>query len=75
MTERIPEISAGSIVMVGSFNPSIFHPQWFARQGLLSPAEADAAELKVQVPQICQFETERFRCSSDNEQICGIFQI
>jgi hypothetical protein len=60
MPLRLPEIDAASVVLVGSFNPSIFQPQWFARQGLLPPAEADAAEIKVLVPQICHFETERF---------------
>ncbi len=60
MAERIPDISGSSIVLVGSFNPAIFQPQWFARQELLPQKEIDAAEIKVIVPQISQFETERF---------------
>lgn len=33
-----------SIVFVGSFNPRIFHPTWFEREGLAFPGE-DAASL------------------------------
>jgi hypothetical protein len=55
-----PEISSGSIVLVGSFNPAIFQPEWFLRQNLLSKGEVESAEIKIVHPQICQFETERF---------------
>jgi hypothetical protein len=60
MPDNVPEISAGAIVLAGSFNPKIFQPEWFVRQGLLPQGEADAADIKVIVPQVCQFETERF---------------
>ncbi|MGQ0553778.1 MAG: hypothetical protein ACT4PU_11240 [Planctomycetota bacterium] len=35
-----------SIVLLGSFNPAILHPQWFSRMGLVAEAEADSAILK-----------------------------
>jgi hypothetical protein len=54
------EISGSSIVLIGSFNPAIFHPQWFARQGLISDSEADNATIKISVPQVSHFETEGF---------------
>jgi hypothetical protein len=60
MPDLIPEISGSTVVLVGSFNPKIFQPEWFARQKLLSQAEADAAEIKIIVPQISHFETENF---------------
>jgi hypothetical protein len=60
MDDRIPEISGSTVVLVGSFNPAIFQPEWFARNGLLSPAEAEAADIKIIVPQVSQFETEKF---------------
>lgn len=60
MPEPALEISGTSIVLVGSFNPRIFHPQWFLRQNLMSKAEADDADVKIVHPEICQFETERF---------------
>jgi hypothetical protein len=60
MPDLIPEISGGTVVLLGSFNPKIFQPEWFARQELLPQAEADTAEIKLIVPQVSHFETERF---------------
>jgi hypothetical protein len=54
------ELNAHSIVLIGAFNPAIFHPQWFGRQGLLPAGEAENAALQVVHPQMSQFETERF---------------
>lgn len=59
MPDLIPETSGASVVLLGSFNPKIFQPEWFARQGLLPQTESDDAEVKVIVPQISHFETER----------------
>jgi len=60
MPDRHPEVSGATIVLLGSFNPKIFQPQWFVRQNLLPEAEAEAAEIKIIVPQVCHFDTERF---------------
>jgi hypothetical protein len=60
MADIIPEISGSTIVLIGSFNPKIFQPEWFARQQLLPQAEVDASEIKLIVPQVSHFETERF---------------
>jgi hypothetical protein len=60
MPDRVPEISGSTIVLLGSFNPKIFQPQWFARLGLIPPKQADEAEIKIIVPQISNFETEQF---------------
>lgn len=60
MAEWMPEISGRAVVLVGSFNPKIFQPEWFSRQGLMSQSEADAAEIKIIHQQVCQFETEQF---------------
>ena len=38
-----PELEAASIVLRGSFNPSILHPSWLAVQGLVPSAEAEKA--------------------------------
>jgi hypothetical protein len=59
MPDRIPEISSSSIILMGSFNPKIFQPEWFGRQGLLPQPEVDSAEVKIIAQQICHFETER----------------
>lgn len=60
MPEPSLEISAASVVLIGSFNPRIFQPEWFARQGLLPNAEAESANIQIIHQQVTQFETERF---------------
>jgi hypothetical protein len=60
MTDSIPEISAATIVLRGSFNPRIFQPEWFAKQQLLPQQEADTSDIKIIIQQISHFETERF---------------
>ncbi|MFM8476276.1 MAG: hypothetical protein ACKOEO_10825 [Planctomycetaceae bacterium] len=36
------EQSAFSVVILGDFNPAIFHPLWFAQQGLIASEEVEA---------------------------------
>lgn len=64
-----PEFSSVSIVLVGSLNPKIFTPDWFARYDLLSLKEADSAEVEIVHQQVTKFragwlslsiETNRF---------------
>jgi hypothetical protein len=43
------EIDGLSIVLIGSFNPSIFHPQWLVAQGLISQTEAKENEKDIQI--------------------------
>jgi hypothetical protein len=47
-----------AIVLTGSFNPSIFHPSWFARNEILRSSEADAADVKMVNPQLAHFQAE-----------------
>jgi hypothetical protein len=44
-----------SVVILGKFNPAIFHPQWFARFNLLGPTETEGAKLEVSHPDISLF--------------------
>ncbi len=53
-----PEISSASIVLVGKFNPAIFHPSWFALQGIMSRAQADAATTEVVHPDLTVIQEE-----------------
>jgi hypothetical protein len=64
-----PEISACSIVLVGHFNALIFSPLWFARNKLVSEAQADAANVSIIHPDVAilklgknqlRIERERF---------------
>lgn len=53
-----PLIEGCSVVALGSFNPAIFHPQWFARNELLSVEEADGATVNVVSKDVSTFSTE-----------------
>jgi hypothetical protein len=55
-----PELSEVAIVIVGSLNPRIFTPDWFARHGLLPSREADQAIINVVHAQITSFRTDWF---------------
>lgn len=55
MSSSEPNISAVSIVAVGSFNPAIFSPLWFSSQDLVPGSEADDAEVEAILPGIARF--------------------
>jgi hypothetical protein len=66
------EVNGGSIVLTGSFNPTIFQPQWFVRQNLLPAEECEKAEIKVIAPQVCEFQTERFIIQVTTERFSAL---
>ncbi len=53
-----PDLEGASIVVIGNFNPAIFHPLWFKVNGLLVGAEAETAELDVVSSEITSFTTK-----------------
>jgi len=42
-----PDAQGIDVILVGSFNPAIFHPQWFLRHELIGEEEADPQGVKV----------------------------
>src|SRR5436190_24153380 len=44
---RTPEAEGLEVVVVGSFNPAIFHPEWFLRQKLIGDQDAKDAKVNV----------------------------
>ncbi|GAA4929095.1 hypothetical protein [Actinomycetospora succinea] len=60
MSDVSPLIEGASIVLAGSMNPGIFHPQWLARNDLIRVAEAESAENVVVTPEFARFEVEWF---------------
>jgi len=67
-----PESSEVGIVLIGSLNPSIFTPDWFARNGILSAKEADASEIEVVHPQIAAFHTDWMNLRVEQERFQAI---
>ena len=37
------ELKECSVVVLGSFNPTMFHPYWFQKHGIITKDEADFA--------------------------------
>ncbi len=62
MAKPTLELDAISIVLLGSFNPLIFQPAWFAAEGLVPSEEIDSDHVTVEMihPQVCAFSTEWF---------------
>jgi len=67
------EIVATSIVLVGSFHPSLYTPAWFAHIGLIRDEEAKNANIEVILPEVIaerigsikiQAQPERFIAST-----------
>ena len=54
MSLRAPDAEDISVVLIGSFNPGIFHPEWFRRQEILVPQEADEAKPRVVSPEVTE---------------------
>lgn len=57
----LPEHDAASIVLVGAFNPRIYHPAWFVRNDLLPPGSEESASVEIVNNDLCAFETDWFR--------------
>jgi hypothetical protein len=54
MPDMTPEISSVAIVLVGSFNPAIFHPSWFSANGIIAGSQLDSAETKIVTQELSQ---------------------
>lgn len=66
------ERSHWSIVLLGSFNPSIFHPAWFAHNEVISQEHAEASEIGVihdQVTSMTLGNQIRVACEANRFQV------
>src|SRR5690348_2318983 len=54
-----PEIEEISVVVLGSFAPQMFHPEWFLRHGLVR--EKATWDVKVVHPELTSFEIDKIR--------------
>ena len=56
-----PEMTSAGIVLLGSFNPAIFHPAWFKANDLIRSQEADQAKLEISHPEVSSFSIDWFK--------------
>ena len=69
MTSLIkPEIEGVGIVLVGSFNPKIFQPAWFAAENLIRKEEAQEANIQIIHPQVASFSLDWLHLQVTDEQ-------
>lgn len=54
------EIEGVSCVLLGAFNPAIFHPQWLARHGLVRETEAVHAAIQLITADVALFNVAGF---------------
>jgi hypothetical protein len=64
-----PQIDGLSIVALGSFNPAIFHPRWFAANQLIRIEEADEAKVEFISPNYTTFEVGHFKFQVIQERL------
>jgi hypothetical protein len=50
-----PELQDSSIVVAGAFNPAIVQPSWLARNALITPGEAENAEVGIIHSEVAKF--------------------
>ena|SRR5437867_100505 len=67
--QRTPEIQGLTVVLVGSFNPRIFDPWWFVKQGLLQDEEAKNAEVTVMTSALSTFSIGWLRLNAEAERV------
>ncbi len=60
MNQLRPEIEGATIVLIGSFNPKIFQPAWFAAEDLIRKEEAETASIEVIHHKVTSFSTDWF---------------
>jgi hypothetical protein len=53
-----PELTQLTVVLIGNFNPAIFHPAWLARHELISDGAAETASVGIVHPDISAFSIE-----------------
>lgn len=63
------ELDRVSVVLLGRFNPIIFHPAWFARHGLIRDQEADNAADVLVTEQLTKFRTEWFEIQVTRDRL------
>jgi hypothetical protein len=62
------EADTASVVLIGSFNPAIFQPMWFAAQEMLSREDAEAAEVSVIHNDLTQFRARQIRVTVEQNR-------
>ena len=64
-----PAFDNASVVLLGSFNPMIFQPAWFARHKMIGDKEAEEAANLVQFQgQVVEFKVDAFELNVQSDR-------
>jgi hypothetical protein len=69
MSSQTPELENCTVVLLGSFNPAIFHPEWFIRMGLLPVGARDPSGIKVVSPDVSECVLGPVKVFCDNTRL------
>lgn len=69
MKDFEPKVDGVSIVALGSFNPAIFHPRWFAANQLVRKEEADEATVELIASNYSSFDVGQFKFQVIQERL------
>ena len=58
MATPVLTFEEASVVLVGSFNPTIFHPAWLSKYNLIPSVEADGAKVEIIHNELSSFSLE-----------------
>jgi len=64
-----PEIESVNIVLLGSFNPPIFRPDWLCKHQAIGEPEAEAASIEIIHSQIARFRLEWLTLTVEPERL------
>lgn len=64
----IPETSELSIVMLGDFNPAIFHPSWLRLKNLIADKELETARTEITTPHVSKFSLDWLEIEVTNKR-------
>ena len=64
-----PEVSGASIVLVGSFNPRIFRPDWFQTTGIIGDKISQTANIEIIHSAVSSFSLDWAKVRVDQKQV------
>lgn len=63
------EIEGANIVLIGTFEPAVLQPEWFATQGLISHEETYVANVQMNRQDSVAFTTDLFEVKAKRDQL------
>jgi hypothetical protein len=67
-----PDLRGLSLILIGDFNPTIFHPGWFSAEGMLTVEEASEATIQIVHPDVTVFELPWMAITVEREKFQAV---